>query len=84
MGAKRDKKRSSSPSAAAAVAATIKDVDVATPHEPPKYDSWSEWLQSPDGVGWMQLFVVTNAVVLLVTTGLPKIMEAVAIIKTFF
>ncbi len=35
MGAKRDKKRSSSPSAAAAVAATIKDVDVATPHEPP-------------------------------------------------
>ena len=49
-----------------------------------EYDSWSEWLQSPDGVGWMQLFVVTNAVVLLVTTGLPKIMEAVAIIKTFF
>ncbi|EFX70840.1 hypothetical protein DAPPUDRAFT_309279 [Daphnia pulex] len=33
------------------------------------------WLSSSEGVGWMQFFVVTNAIILLLTTGLPRIWE---------
>lgn len=29
------------------------------------------------GVGWMQFFVVTNAIILLLTTGLPRIWESI-------
>lgn len=35
------------------------------------------------GVGWMQFFVVTNAIILLLTTGLPRIWESIDFMKSY-
>ncbi|KAI9553981.1 hypothetical protein GHT06_019252 [Daphnia sinensis] len=41
------------------------------------------WLASSEGVGWMQFFVVTNAIILLLTTGLPRIWESLDFLKSY-
>jgi len=37
----------------------------------------TEWLASEKGVGWMQFFVITNSLILLLTTALPRIWESI-------
>ncbi len=51
--------------------------------EEKKAEGWSDWLRTSEGVGWMQFFVVTNSVVLILTAGLPKIWQTIDIVKSF-